>query len=61
MALMLASAQMMTHMGMEAQARRLRDAIREALREGDTERLTPDVGGHGTTDSLAGAVIDHLD
>jgi isocitrate dehydrogenase (NAD+) len=61
MALMLASAQMLTHMGMEDQASRLRKAIRETLRVGDTERLTPDVGGHGSTDSLADAVVEHLD
>ncbi len=60
MALMLASAQMLTHLGKEAQATRLRLAIRDALKEGDTDRLTPDVGGHGNTDSVAQAVIDHL-
>jgi isocitrate dehydrogenase (NAD+) len=61
MALMLASAQMLTHMDMEEHASRLRAAIRETLREGDTERLTPDVGGHGSTDSLADAVVGHID
>jgi isocitrate dehydrogenase (NAD+) len=60
MALMLASAQMLTHMGMEDQSLRLRTAIRETLREGDTDRLTPDVGGHGSTDSLADAVVEHI-
>ena len=60
MALMLASAQMLTHLGMEGQAASIRGAIRAALKEGDTDRLTPDVGGHGNTDSLADAVIGHL-
>jgi isocitrate dehydrogenase (NAD+) len=60
MALMLASAQMLSHLGWDDQARRLRLAIRETLKEGDSERLTPDVGGHGSTDSLADAVIGHL-
>jgi isocitrate dehydrogenase (NAD+) len=60
MALMLASAQMLSHLGRGDQARRLRLAIRETLKEGDSERLTPDVGGHGSTDSLAEAVIAHL-
>jgi isocitrate dehydrogenase (NAD+) len=60
MALMLASAQMLTHLDMEDQAFRLRHAIRETLRLGDLERLTPDVGGHGSTDSLAQAVLEHI-
>ena len=60
MALMLASAQMLAHLGMEDQAARLRSAIRDTLRAGDTERLTPDVGGHGSTDTLTDAVIEIL-
>ena len=61
MALMLASAQMLAHLGQQDQAARLRAAIRETLKAGDTERLTPDVGGHGSTDTLADAVIENLD
>ena len=60
MALMLASAQMLAHLGQQDQAARLRAAIRETLKAGDTERLTPDVGGHGSTDTLADAVIENL-
>jgi isocitrate dehydrogenase (NAD+) len=60
MALMLAAAQMLSHIGREHDAQPLRSAIRECLKTGDIELLTPDVGGHGTTDSLAQSVIDHL-
>ncbi len=59
-ALMLAAAQMLSHIGLQHDAQRLRCAIRECLKTGDTELLTPDVGGHGTTDTLAQSVIDHL-
>ena len=55
-ALLLASAQMLTHLGMEDRAQRLREAIRETMAAGD--RTTPDIGGNGTTESFADAIID---
>ncbi len=60
-ALMLAAAQMLAHDDREPMARRLRTAIAETLKQGDTERLTPDVGGHGTTASMTDAVIEQLE
>lgn len=57
-ALMLAAAQMLSHLGMEERARTLRNAIRDTL--ADRDRVTPDVGGSGTTESMADAIIDRL-
>jgi isocitrate dehydrogenase (NAD+) len=57
-ALMLGAAQMLTHIGMDDRARRLRTAIRETIVNAD--RVTPDLGGHGTTTSIADAIIDRL-
>lgn len=57
-ALFLAAAQMLSHLGMDDRARRLRTAIRETLKAGD--RVTPDVGGTGSTGSMTDAIIDRL-
>ena len=57
-ALMLGAAQMLSHMGMENRARKLRRAIRETIAAGD--RVTPDVGGNGSTESMADAIIERL-
>jgi isocitrate dehydrogenase (NAD+) len=58
-ALMLAAAQMLTHLGMEERAARLRNAIRETIHAGD--QTTPDLGGQGTTRSFAEAIAGRLD
>jgi len=57
-ALMLSAAQMLTHLGMDDRARRLRAAIRATIVAGD--RVTPDLGGHGDTVSIADAIIERL-
>jgi isocitrate dehydrogenase (NAD+) len=57
-ALLLAAAQMLTHLGMHERSLRLRTAIRATLAAGD--RVTPDVGGSGTTQSMADAIIERL-
>jgi isocitrate dehydrogenase (NAD+) len=57
-ALMLGAAQMLSHLDMEGRARQLRTAIRATLKTGD--RVTPDVGGRGTTGSMTDAIIEHL-
>jgi isocitrate dehydrogenase (NAD+) len=57
-ALMLGAAQMLSHLGMEERAKKLRTAIRNTLNDGD--RVTPDVGGNGTTQSMTDAIIDRL-
>lgn len=57
-ALMLAAAQMLAHLDMEPRARRLRQAIRDTLEARD--RVTPDVGGNGTTRSMADAIVERI-
>ena len=53
-ALLLGAAQMLDHLGMPAQAQKLRDAIVATLEAKDS--LTPDLGGTGTTMSFARAI-----
>jgi isocitrate dehydrogenase (NAD+) len=57
-ALILSAAQMLTHLGMDDRARKLRAAIRATIVAGD--RVTPDLGGHGDTVSIADAIIERL-
>ncbi|MGB0513917.1 MAG: isocitrate dehydrogenase [Wenzhouxiangellaceae bacterium] len=57
-ALLLATAQMLDHMSHCDHARRLRLAIREVI-SGD-DRVTPDLGGYGTTESFGKAIVERL-
>ena len=57
-ALLLGAAQMLDHIERPQEAARLRAAIRATLTERD--RTTPDLGGSGTTDSFADAIISRL-
>jgi isocitrate dehydrogenase (NAD+) len=57
-ALLLAAAQMLDHLGMEAKAQCLRAAIRATIGAGD--RTTPDLGGSGNTAGFADAIIARL-
>ncbi|MEJ8568439.1 isocitrate dehydrogenase [Elongatibacter sediminis] len=57
-ALMLAAAQLLTHIGRNDEAGRLRRAIVATIGAGD--RLTPDLGGDGSTESIADAIIERL-
>ena len=57
-ALLLASAQMLDHLGLVEHAQHLRAAIRSAIAAKD--RVTPDLGGSGTTDAFADAVIGRV-
>ena len=57
-ALLLAACQMLDHLGMVEQAQRLRAAIRATLAAKD--RTTPDLGGSGTTETFADALIERL-
>ena len=57
-ALLLGAAQMLSHLGMEERAERLRRGIRATLAAKD--RLTPDLGGNGTTTTFTDALIEHL-
>lgn len=57
-ALLLGAAQMLDHLGQPDKATRLRDAIRATLAAAD--RLTPDLGGSGTTQTFADAIASRL-
>jgi isocitrate dehydrogenase (NAD+) len=57
-ALLLAACQMLEHMGLNDDARRLRGAIRETVTAKD--RVTPDLGGTGTTETFADALIERV-
>jgi len=57
-ALLLGAAQMLDHFGMVEKATRLRLAIRQTMAARD--RVTRDLGGEGTTQSFAEAIISRL-
>jgi isocitrate dehydrogenase (NAD+) len=57
-ALLLAACQMLDHLGMVDEARRVRTAIRDTVTTRD--RVTPDLGGNGTTESFADALIERV-
>jgi len=57
-ALLLAACQMLDHLGQVDNAQRLRTAIRATLAAKD--RTTPDLGGRGTTETFADALIGRL-
>jgi isocitrate dehydrogenase (NAD+) len=57
-ALILAAVMMLRHLGMHEQAARISTALETTIREGD--RTTPDLGGTGTTDTFADALIERL-
>jgi len=57
-ALLLAACQMLDHLGMVEEARRVRGAIRETVTLRD--RVTPDLGGNGTTQTFADALIERV-
>jgi isocitrate dehydrogenase (NAD+) len=54
-ALLLAVGQMLDHLGQQDSAKRLRDAIRATMAAKD--RVTPDLGGTGSTQGFADAII----
>ncbi|HEX7324690.1 MAG TPA: isocitrate dehydrogenase [Rhodanobacteraceae bacterium] len=58
-ALLLAAAEMLDHLGMAAKAQRIRAAIRAALEAHDA-RVTPDLGGTGTTASFTDALVERV-
>ncbi len=57
-ALLLGAAQMLSHIGHDEHARRVREAIRSTLEARD--RLTPDLGGTGTTTTFTDALIERV-
>ncbi len=57
-ALMLAASMMLDHLGRTPCANQLRQAIHATIRQGD--RITPDLGGSGTTLDFTQAVLDRI-
>ena len=57
-ALLLGAVQMLEHLDRAEAATRLRKAIHDTLAARD--RTTPDLGGHGTTQSFVDAIISRL-
>ncbi|HET8554005.1 MAG TPA: isocitrate dehydrogenase [Rhodanobacteraceae bacterium] len=57
-ALLLAAADMLDHLGMVEKGTKIRTAIREVITAGD--RTTPDLGGKGSTDGFADAIIERV-
>lgn len=58
-ALLLAAADMLDHLGMVDKGAQIRRTIRTVL-ETARDRVTPDMGGTGTTDTFAEALVAHL-
>ncbi len=57
-ALLLGAVQMLEHIGEVSAAVRLKQAIIDTM--SDKDHLTPDLGGAGTTQSFAAAIIKHI-
>ena len=57
-ALLLAAAEMLDHLGMTVKAAKIRGAIRATLAARD--RVTPDLGGAGTTETFADALVQQV-
>ena len=57
-ALVLGAAQMLDHIGHGNEAARVRAAVRDALEKRD--RMTPDLGGSGTTTTFADALVERV-
>jgi isocitrate dehydrogenase (NAD+) len=57
-ALLLGAVQMLEHIGQVDAARRLKQAIIDTMT--DKDHLTPDLGGNGSTQAFAAAIIKHI-
>ncbi|MFZ9348254.1 MAG: isocitrate dehydrogenase [Arenimonas sp.] len=57
-ALLLGAVQMLEHIGQVDVGRRLKQAIIDTMN--DKDHLTPDLGGSGTTQTFAAAIIKHI-
>ncbi|WP_085917193.1 isocitrate dehydrogenase [Halomonas sp. CSM-2] len=58
-ALLLAAAQMLDQLNMDDKATAIRKGIRDVL-ENRRDMVTPDMGGTGTTDTFADALVDYV-
>src|SRR5471030_2265150 len=58
-ALLLAAADMLDHLDLLAKGNQLRQSIRATV-EQDRQHITPDLGGSGSTDSFADAIVKRI-
>ena len=59
-ALALSTSMMLRHLGLHSFSDRLEAAVLDLYAAGDKAVLTPDVGGSGTTQSMASAIVSRL-
>jgi isocitrate dehydrogenase (NAD+) len=57
-ALLLAAADMLDHLGLVEHGTRVREAVRATLAAHD--RVTPDLGGNGSTETFADAIVERV-
>jgi isocitrate/isopropylmalate dehydrogenase len=56
--MILCGAMLMEHLGELEAAQRIRDAVRDVIKEG--RAVTPDLGGTSKTTAMTNVIIDHL-
>jgi len=52
---------MLNHLGETEAAERIKAAYDRVLAEANPAEITPDIGGHGTTESFANAIIARME
>lgn len=60
LAILMSGVMMLNHIGDAAAGERIKTAYNDVLREGRREELTPDIGGSGSTEGFADAVIRRM-
>jgi len=61
LALIMSGVMMLRHIGEVEQAKRLRRAYNKVLKDGNTDEITPDLGGTGNTMGFAEAIVRRLE
>jgi len=61
LALIMSGVMMLNHLGETASAKRIKTAYDQVLRDANPCEITPDIGGQGTTESFAKAVISRME
>ncbi|HOD50143.1 MAG TPA: isocitrate/isopropylmalate dehydrogenase family protein [Candidatus Hydrogenedentes bacterium] len=61
LALIMSGVMMLNHLGETAAAKRIKTAYDQVLRDANPGEITPDIGGQGTTESFAKAVISRME
>jgi isocitrate dehydrogenase (NAD+) len=61
LALIMSGVMMLNHLGETEAAERIKAAYDRVLAEANPAEITPDIGGHGTTESFANAIIARME